>query len=397
MMNHPNKDNIENILRELDEILERNHQLDVEIQALNQRVENRIYVCEHTSEILDDATKEFNGLTSILNKKDIPFFIFSILLQCGVKYLFKVLRKMSDKELAKKTPGHNPEHSARHGNKYYASREEIITNPVPFDTIYKNHENKWYQENNEIRPGFSGFNHRSKALGHDPLLGLIFGTANIMTATITRNDFISWHVNTMAHSRTRNEIEYFVNLDTICERASTIEIFSQIAKRLKEEGREGWMTLGCALLKEIVHLLTDLPSQKSLPIPIVPVFSEKLSRIMSSYGLNTGTIVQGGFATMLINWLIGSVHRLCMGKNEDENLFRVRTQKIIMYSDIFATVSDLGYTLFKAYLGDKKAMAKFDLGGYLVTLYQISHSTNIIMAVEQEFYTKRIIEKLNIL
>ena len=68
-----------------------------------------------------------------------------------------------------------------------------------------------------------------------------------------------------------------------------------------------------------------------------------------------------------------------------------------MYSDIFATASDLGYTLLKAYLGDKKAMAKFDLGGYLVTLYQISHSTNIIMAVEQEFYTKRIIEKLNIL
>ena len=397
MMNHPNKDNIENILRELDEILERNHQLDVEIQALNQRVENRIYVCEHTSEILDDVTKEFNGLTSILNKKDIPFFIFSILLQCGVKYLFKVLREMSDKELAKKTPGHNPEHSARHGNKYYASREEIITNPVPFDTIYKNHENKWYKENNEIRPGFSGFNHRSKALGHDPLLGLIFGTANIMTATITRNDLISWHVNTMAHSRTRNDIKYFVNLDTICERASTIEIFSQIVKRLKEEGREGWMTLGCALLKEIVHLLTDLPSQKSLPIPIVPVFSEKLSRIMSSYGLNTGTIIQGGFATMLINWLIGFVHRLCMGKNEDENLYRVRTQKIIMYSDIFATASDLGYTLLKAYLGDKKAMAKFDLGGYLVTLYQISHSTDIIMAVEQEFYTKRIIENLNTL
>ena len=30
-------------------------------------------------------------------------------------------------------------------------------------------------------PKISGFNHRFKAIGHDPYLGLVFGTANIMT------------------------------------------------------------------------------------------------------------------------------------------------------------------------------------------------------------------------
>lgn len=395
-MEQSKKDNIESILLDLDGILQRNAQIDSDIDVLNKRVDHRIYICEHTRDILDAATKEFNGLTSILNKKDIPFFIFSILLQCSIKYVIKKLREMSDKKIADKIPGHNPEHSARHGNKYYASREEIITNPVPFDAILKEHENRWYKDNNEIRPGFNGFNHRTKALGHDPLLGLIFGTANIMTSTITRNDFVSWHVNTLAHSRTaKNGIEYFAYLDTICERASTIEIFSQIINRLKEEGKEGWMTLGCALLKEIVHLFTDIPSQKSLPIPVVPVFSEKMARTLSFYGLNTGTIVQGGFATMLINWLIGFLHKLCMNAKEDGQLYQVRTQKIIMYSNIFATVSDLGYTMLKAYLGDKNAMAKFDLGGYIVTLYQISHSSSVISAVEREFYTKKIIDELN--
>ena len=72
-----------------------------------------------------------------------------------------------------------------------------------------------------------------------------------------------------------------------------------------------------------------------------------------------------------------------------------RTQKIIMYSDLLATSSDIGYSLFLAYMGDKNTMRKFDLGGYLVTLYQISHSSNVISAIEREFYTKRIIEKLN--
>lgn len=39
-------------------------------------------------------------------------------------------------------------------------------------------------------------------------------------------------------------------------------------------------------------------------------------------------------------------------------------------------------------------MRKFDLGGYLVTLYQICHSSNVISEIEREFYTKRIIEEL---
>ena len=98
---------------------------------------------------------------------------------------------------------------------------------------------------------------------------------------------------------------------------------------------------------------------------------------------------------MLINWLIGFIHGLCKGKNEDEQLYMVRTRKIIMYSDMFSTCSDLGYSLFLAYMGDKNTMRKFDLGGYLVTLYQISHSSNVISAVEREFYTKKIISEFN--
>lgn len=389
-------DTLSKILEDLSTIDSRNEKLDEEIKTINDKVEMRISVCAQTEEILNQATKDFDSLTSILNKKDIPFFVFSVLLQCGVKYLIKQLREMSDKELADKTPFHKNEHSDRSENKYYASIEEIIDNPVPFDAIQKEHDKQWYKDNNEETPGFSGLNHRFTALGHDPLIGLVVGTANIMTGTITRNDFVSWHVNTRAHARkSRNGEEYFAYLDTICERADTLEIFRQIYNRLQSEGKDGWITLGTALLKEIVHLFSDLPSKQSLPIPVVSTFSPKLARTLSLYGLNTGTIIQGSFATTLINWLIGFLHRLTKGRSEDEQLFMVRTQKIIMYSDLLATSSDIGYSLFLAYLGDKNTMRKFDLGGYLVTLYQISHSSNVISAIEREFYTKRIIEKLN--
>ena len=94
---------------------------------------------------------------------------------------------------------------------------------------------------------------------------------------------------------------------------------------------------------------------------------------------------------MVINWLIGFLHGLCKSKNDDEQLYMVRTQKIIMYSDLFSTCSDLGYSLFMAYMGDKNTMRKFDLGGYLVTCYQISHSSKVISEIESEFYINKII------
>ena len=385
---------LENIIGDLEKIRQCNETINKEIASIRERIDRCIEVCDNTPQILNESTNEFNRLTSIFNKKDIPFFVFSVILQCGVKYLIKVLREMSDKELADKTPFHNTEKSNRYGNKYYVTKEEIVANPVPFDAVQKEHNNQWYEENGQQRPGFSGFNHRTTALGHDPLLGLFIGTANIMTSTITRYDFVSWHVSTKAHLRTaRNGKEYFAYLDTISERANTIEIFRSIIDRLKNEGEDGWITLGYALLKEIVHLFTDLPSKQGLPLPVISTLSPGLARKLSLYGLNMSTITQGSFATMLINWLIGFLHGLCKDKDEDEQLYMVRTQKIIMYSDILSTVSDIGYSMFTAYMGDKNTMRKFDMGGYFVTLYQICHSSDVISAVEREFYTKRIINE----
>ena len=388
------QDSLQNIIQDYNIIQHQYAKTISKVEKTNKKIERRIKMCNETDDILDKAEEEFTRLTSIINKKDLSFFIFSVLLQCGIKYIIKMMRDMSNKELAKRTPFHSDEHSNRLNTDYYASREEIITNPVPFDAIQKNHDRKWYKENRVILPGFNGFNHRFTAIGHDPILGLIFGTANIMTATITRNDFISWHVKTLSHTRTSKTGEqYFAYLDTVAERASTIEIFKSIGERLHNEGKEGFVTLGCALLKEIVHLFTDLPSACSLPIPIISTFDANLARKLSFYGLNTGTIVQGSIATEVINWTIAFLHGLTRKPEENERLFCARTQKILMDSNLIATFSDLGYSLFTAYMGDKNTMRKFDLGGYIVTLSQICTSSNVISSIEREFYTNTIIQK----
>lgn len=266
---------------------------------------------------------------------------------------------------------------------------------MPFDAFHRAGELEWFASLNGGIPGFNGFNHRAKALGHDPLLGLIFGTANIMTSTITRNDFCSWHVVTHGHERTYKSGVRTIMLDSIAEPASTIKILSSIGDRLSNEGKEGWLTLGCALLKEIIHLVSDVNSRQSLPLPVVSVFSEKIARELSLYGLNFGTLAQGGIATLAINWAVGFLHGLCRTKNEDKDLYRVRTEKIIQYSNILAAGCDIAYTLFLAYMGDKNALRKFDLGGTIVSCRQICKSEAVIRAVEAEFYMNKILESIN--
>lgn len=387
---------LQEIIKDYESILQDDAEIDVEINEFGQQIDHRILVCDNTDKLLAKADESFSELTSVFNNKDLAFLELSTMLQAVAKYLIKRFREMSDKEIADKNPLHFEEHSNRKNSRYYASTKEIIANPVPFDAIRKTHTRKWFKENGIENPNFSGANHRTTALGHDPILGMIFGTANIMTSTITRSDFLSWHVNTLMHKELSNNGKISAKyLDTICERASTADIFYSIIERIKNEKGKGWSALGIALLKEIVHLSTDLPSRQSLPIPVVATFSPGLAKKLSFYGLNTGTIVEGSLAIKIINWLIAFLHRLTMEPSEDEGLFQVRTQKILMYSDTIATVSDIGYSMIKAYLGDKNTMQKFDLGGYIVTLSQICKTQSFIAAMNTKYRVNHIISEFN--
>lgn len=163
---------------------------------------SQVEICTRADEILSGAQQEFRHLSSIVNKKDLAFLTIACLLHGCAKYQIRRMRMMKDSELAEGNPLHSEEHSCRIGKKYYCTREEMHSNPVPFDAIVLNPIYKTSRFS-PFKPGISGLNHRFTAIGHDPILGLIFGTANIMTGTITRNDFKSWHVNTMIHERAK--------------------------------------------------------------------------------------------------------------------------------------------------------------------------------------------------
>ena len=352
-------------------------------------LKHRISVYEHSEAIQSAAQEEFRFGSSLFNKKDIAFLVLACILHGMAKYWIRKMRMMNDKDLADLNPLHHEEHSARSNNKYYCSREEIICNPVPFDaiTIDSMYKVPFWQL---FKPGFKGTNHRFTALGHDPLLGLVIGSANIMTSTITRSDFRSWHVRTEQHERLkRNGKMAIESLDTICEPASTFAVFKAVGERLDKEGKEGWITLGTALAKETVHLLTDMPSLMSLPIPVISAISPDFAHTLSLYGFNTGTMVEGKIANKIINFVVAFLHRLCMEETDDERLYQARTIKLITVANLIATGGDLTVTMYQAYQGDLKAMRKFDLGGYICTLGNLISSTRLINQLECEYMNEK--------
>lgn len=340
--------------------------------------------------------KEFERLTG-LTEKDVSFCIFAATLQIARQYLVTYFKdRLKDQAAAKSNPFHTEEHSNRSTRRYYATKEEIVSNPVPFDTIQKEYKIKCSTNN----PLINGANHRYKALGHDPILGLIIGTANIMTKTITISKGLgldSFHVHSGINFINKNETINSYYIDKIDAHASTPLIFEHIFKRLSEEKSRGWEALGYSLVKEVVHLSTDIPTKQSLPIPIISAFSPGIAKTFGNIGLDMANVLQVGAQctlAMFINWIIASLHKLCYNEKTDvsEELYSVRTKKIIQYSNEIATISNSLIVAVRSYFDQVNSHKYFDLGGALVTLRNSWNTPLEIAKIQHEYILNKTIK-----
>ena len=105
----------------------------------NSKLDSYIALYSNSDKLYKKARLRFAESTSILNKKDLMFIALACALNVESKFLIRKMRAMKDSELAKLNPLHNSEHSNRLNNEYYASLEEIIHCPVPFDAIEQQH------------------------------------------------------------------------------------------------------------------------------------------------------------------------------------------------------------------------------------------------------------------
>lgn len=326
---------------------------------------NRVIgVLQNTREILDDLDRQFSEKTG-LNGTDTAILFLAIGLQIVREYLLtKFPIRLDDQIAAKNTFGHIEEHSNRRHRLYNPSLEEIISNPVPFDANVGA---------NGALSGGGYMGHRVTAIGHDPLLGLVFGTANIATSTLTTANFDSFHIYTGSLGR-----------DEFCQRARTDLVLSYTMNKLLAGGIEGKQIIAVSLMKEVIHLRSDLNTSHSLPLPVVSAIDPKLASRLASYGLDMANVLavakQSTYATM-VNTLIAMFHGMFSDATAEmeQKLHEVKTRKILSYSNAVASSSNLAVAAIT------RDFHLLDLGGLAVTIYRLITDAKFIRQVKEEF------------
>ena len=353
----------ENLRKKRNLIIEK---IDNNLSEMNDIYEetNRVKtVAENTRVILDDLDKQFCEKTG-LNSEEVALMFFAVGLQIARQYLLaKFPKRLSDKEAAKKVKGKKEEHSNRKHRYYNPSLEEIASNPVPFDANIGSNGNL---------KGGGKMGHRVTTLGHDPILGLIFGTANIATSTLTTSSFLSFHI------YTENKRDYFKS------KASTYKVLEATVNKTLYQGIEGKKIIATSFIKEIIHLQSDMYTKNSLPIPFISAMNPKLASKLAERGLDMANILtvskQVTYA-MFISDIIAMLHSLFYDGNTEmeEKLHEVKTRKIIAYSDMIASASNLGVVAFT------KNLNLLDIGGIGVTILEFIKYREFQKKVKEEF------------
>lgn len=353
----------ENLRKKRNLIIEK---IDNNLSEMNDIYEetNRVKtVAENTRVILDDLDEKFCKKTG-LNSEEVALMFFAVGLQIARQYLLtKFPKRLSDKEAAKKVKGKKEEHSNRKHRYYNPSLEEIASNPVPFDANIGSNGNL---------KGGGKMGHRVTTLGHDPILGLIFGTANIATSTLTTSSFLSFHI------YTENKRDYFKS------KASTYKVLEATVNKTLYQGIEGKKIIATSFIKEIIHLQSDMYTKNSLPIPFISAMNPKLASKLAEHGLDMANILtvskQVTYA-MFINDIIAMLHSLFYDGNTEmeEKLHEVKTRKIIAYSDMIASASNLGVVAFT------KNLNLLDIGGIGVTILEFIKYREFQKKVKEEF------------
>lgn len=365
----------------LEELQERRRRLNRETDVIFKNTQkiidesNRVAdVAKNAEKILADIDEKFESCTG-LKKMDVAFLFVAVALQIVRQYMLtKFPERLDDQAAAKavKKPeklSHEGAYGRVHGY-YNPSLDEILCSHVPFDANIGA---------DGALAGGKQMGHRVTALGHDPILGLVIGTANIATSTLTNKDRQSYHIYTNGNNR-----DYFRN------RADTGLVFSKTKDKLLKEGVEGKEKIGASLLKEIYHLKTDLNTKNSLPLPVISAINANLAADLAKRGLDMSNVAavgkQAGFS-MLINTLISMVHSLFYDESVDGNrsLYEVRTRKILSCSNIIASASNLIYVGGSVGAGNKDALRNLDIGGLIVTVYRIATDVSFMRRLKKEF------------
>lgn len=387
------------------ELKKRANRLKDESDSLFLRIESHateeervVKVLHNAPAILNDLQKIFEESTS-LKYSDWPFVLLATGLQLLRIYMLpKIMEKYEDEnriehddpDMKEMIDEERREYSKKHqnweskGSEKYRSWQQILYEKVPYDATAGSPA-----EDVNMHGGL----HRVKTLGHDPVLGWIFGVCNIISDSITicpeyklgekklRIPFIRTHAVQMKGSFKWKE------------QIPTYKIFSDSLDSIREDKHR----LYAAIFAQGLHLTSDKYSKLGLPIPFLSLIdSDKAYEIYKNgydyldfkYDFQIPLrAAKSAMAAILINKIIASIHTFFYNPEEEpnQNLYAVRTRKIVLYSDLIATSSNVIQTAIRSYCGDNSAIKNIDLGGLVVTIHRLFSDITFIQNIKEEF------------
>ena len=337
--------------------------------------------------LLNDIDRQFTKATK-LDGIDMRFLFLATALQCLRQYLLTPMTpRVDDQTAAKKVKGEHKESSDRIHRLYNPSLEEIITNPVPFDANVGS---------NGALAGYGALGHRGATIGHDPIMGIVFGTANIATSTLTTWKMKSYHITTgtvsigNGRSNMRDVFGADAKTDIVLDRTFKV--------KLLEQGLDGKVIVGASLTKELQHLRSDVHSKDSLPIPMVSAIDPVLAGKLAKRGFDMANVLdigkQSAYA-MAIDILIAMIHGMFYdaGSGLSQSMYEIRTRRILVYSNLIASVSNVIATLVAECL-HIDASRYVDWGGYANTLRRIVFDTKFIREIKRDFLKNELHERV---
>lgn len=348
---------------------------------------------EYSLKEIESLKEEFKKRTK-LDKTDLAFLIIATLLQTlrwivinkimgnigetidkesRLDHDDKTIKEKSGKRKDSFRDKHwDEETKERASKKEYRNWMQIIYEPVPYDV------NKGAES---VGENMEGKYHRYRTLGHDPILGWIFGTANIITDTVTLSNWRSFRV-------ARNTPSGGKKLH-FSEPTTLARIFYESFDSVKEDK----LRLPAAVFSQFVHLESDAFTKQGLPVPILEVFSEELAGKLyrSEYDAlcllrDIKTIGTQAAVSIFINMLIILIHGLFYDAKTDgeREHYEVRTRKILLYSNSMASVGNIAYSAATQDWG------KLDIGGIIVTITRLFSDIRFITKMKQEFLQKEL-------
>lgn len=319
-----------------------------ELEKEHMEAERVCNIVENTEQILDDLDERFCRQTG-LTRTDMVFLFLAAGLQMARQYLLSNEKcrisaaqgdAMVDRALSPAPP----------------AWQEVLTQSVPYDAIRTGV--------NVSDTGLSGMTHRYRTLGHDPILGWVFGMANIMTNSLTKMDFETYQVKDMRIIR-----HYPMGAVGMLERA--------VSYSIKEP-----KLLAVSVARQAIHFGSDYFTELGLPVPFITMADNELAKkMLSVWHIDMWSITRGMALASFINQLIAVIHKLFYtGSTEmEQKLYEVRTRKILSYSNLIAASSNIAVAAIK------RDMQKLDIGGMAVTIYRLITDAKFIRQVKEEF------------